>query len=162
MPMACLNIRKNLKLISSSTTSTSCLISEMHFTEKSHLKLPNYTTYHTNHPAGTARGGTSIIIKNCNKHHQLNSYSQDILPATSVSVEDSVGCLSSSKAHSEARTIRRFYNTKGRRFIAVGEFNAKHTEWGSRHLSCKGGEVHKTMKSDNLKHLSTGEPTYWT
>jgi hypothetical protein len=34
------------------------LISETHFTEKSYLKLPNYTVYHTNHPAGTA-----IIIK---------------------------------------------------------------------------------------------------
>jgi hypothetical protein len=30
------------------------LISKMHFTEKSYLKLPNYTAYHTNHPAGNA------------------------------------------------------------------------------------------------------------
>jgi hypothetical protein len=69
------------------------LISEMHFTEKSYLKLPNYTTHHMNHPAGTALGGTAIIIKNCSKHHQLNSYSQDFLQATSVSVGDSVGLL---------------------------------------------------------------------
>jgi hypothetical protein len=66
------------------------LISEMHFTEKSYLKLLNYAVYHTNHPAGTARGGTAIIIKNTIKHHQLNNYSQDFLQATSVSVEDSV------------------------------------------------------------------------
>jgi exonuclease III len=39
------------------------LISETHFTEKSYLKFVNYTVYHTNHPAGTARGGTAIIIK---------------------------------------------------------------------------------------------------
>jgi hypothetical protein len=64
------------------------LISEMHFTEKSYLKRPNYTVYHTNHPAGTA-----IIIKNCIKHHQLNNYSQDFLQATSVLVEYSVGLL---------------------------------------------------------------------
>jgi hypothetical protein len=38
------------------------LVSETHFTEKSH-QLPNYTNFHTNHPAGTARGGTAIIIK---------------------------------------------------------------------------------------------------
>jgi hypothetical protein len=30
------------------------LISETHFTDKSYLNLPNYTGYHTNHPAGTA------------------------------------------------------------------------------------------------------------
>jgi exonuclease III len=68
------------------------LISETHFTEKSYLKLPNYTAYHTNHPPGTARGGTAIRIKNCIKRHKLNSYSQDFLQATSVLVEDSV-CL---------------------------------------------------------------------
>jgi hypothetical protein len=61
------------------------LISETHFTEKSYLKLSNYTVYHTNHPAGTARGGTAIIIKN-KKYDQLNNYSQDFLQATSVSV----------------------------------------------------------------------------
>jgi hypothetical protein len=39
------------------------LISETNFTDNSYLKLPNYAVYHTNHPAGTARGGTAIIIK---------------------------------------------------------------------------------------------------
>jgi hypothetical protein len=39
------------------------LFSEMHFTEKRYPKLRNYTVYHTNHPAGTARGATAIIIK---------------------------------------------------------------------------------------------------
>jgi hypothetical protein len=46
-----------------------------------------------NHPAGTARGGTAITVKNSIKHHQLINYSQDLLQATSVSVEDSVGLL---------------------------------------------------------------------
>jgi exonuclease III len=69
------------------------LISDMHFTEKSYLKVPNYTTYHTDHPVGTARGSTAIIIKNCIKHHQLNSCSQDFLQVTSVLVEDSVSLL---------------------------------------------------------------------
>jgi hypothetical protein len=41
----------------------SLLISETHFTEENYLKLPNYTTYHTNHPAGTVQGGTAVIIK---------------------------------------------------------------------------------------------------
>jgi hypothetical protein len=38
------------------------LISEMHFNEESYLKLPNYTVYHTNHLARTARGGTGKMI----------------------------------------------------------------------------------------------------
>jgi hypothetical protein len=67
------------------------LISEMCFTEKIYLKLPNYTVYHTNHPARTAQGGTHIIIKI--PSHQLNTCSQDFLQATSVLVEDSVGLI---------------------------------------------------------------------
>jgi exonuclease III len=39
------------------------LISETHFTERRYLKLLNYTVYHTNHPAGTAGGGSAIIVK---------------------------------------------------------------------------------------------------
>jgi hypothetical protein len=39
------------------------LISETHLTEKNYLKLPRYTVYHTNHPAGTARGGNARIQK---------------------------------------------------------------------------------------------------
>ena len=45
------------------------LISETHFTKKSCFKFPNYTIYDTQHPHGTARGGTAIIIKNGIKHH---------------------------------------------------------------------------------------------
>jgi hypothetical protein len=85
------------------------LISELHLTEKSYLKLSDYTAYHTNHPARTAPGGTAIILKNCIKHNQLNSHSHDFLQATSASAEDSVRLLTiSAKAHSKARTIQRF------------------------------------------------------
>jgi exonuclease III len=38
-------------------------IRETHFTEKSYFKLPYYSVYHTNHPAGTGRGGNAIIKK---------------------------------------------------------------------------------------------------
>jgi hypothetical protein len=57
------------------------------FSEKYYLKLPNYTAYHRNHPVGTTRGGTAVIIKNCIKHHQLNIHRKDFLLATNVLVE---------------------------------------------------------------------------
>jgi exonuclease III len=53
------------------------LISETHFTEKNYFKLFNDTVYHTNHPAGTARGGSAIIIKK-------TPYSTIILTATTM------------------------------------------------------------------------------
>jgi hypothetical protein len=67
------------------------LISETHFTHKSYLRIPLYTVYNTNHPAGTARGGTAIIIKTALPHHPLRNFNRDYLQATSVSVTTSVG-----------------------------------------------------------------------
>jgi hypothetical protein len=67
------------------------LISETHFKQKSYLRIPHYTVYHTNHLAGTTRGGTAIIIKNTINHHPLRDFSRDYLQASSVSVVDSVG-----------------------------------------------------------------------
>jgi exonuclease III len=144
------------------------LISETHFTEKSYLKRPNYAVYHTNHPAGAARGGTAIIIKHTIKRHQLNNYSQDFLQATSVSVEDSGGLLTISAVYippkhtAKQEQLEDFCNTLGRRFTAGEDCNAKHTDWGSRLITPRGREVLKTMKRNNLHPLSTGEPTYWS
>jgi hypothetical protein len=39
------------------------LITETYFTNKNYFKLPFYSVYHTNHPAGTARDGSAVIIK---------------------------------------------------------------------------------------------------
>ena len=37
-----------------------------------------------------------------------------------------------------------------------GGFNCKHTEWGS-----KGRNLRHVINSNNCKHISTGDPTYW-
>jgi endonuclease/exonuclease/phosphatase family metal-dependent hydrolase len=84
-----------------------------------------------------------------------------------VSVEDSTGPLTVSAVYLPPKhTVKQvelaaFYNTLGRRFIAGGDYNAKHTDWGSRLITPLGREVLKTMEQLNLHHLSTGEPTYW-
>jgi hypothetical protein len=155
------------------------LISETHFTEKCYLKLLNYTVYHTNHPAGTARGGTAIIIQNSIHHHQLNGYCFDFLQATTVSVEESVGSLIISAVYLPPKhTVKQeqletFYNTLGQRFIAGGDYYDKHTAWGSRIITPRGREIYKTMEhytyaiSPRANPL-TGPlteincPTFWT
>ena len=59
------------------------LISETHFTDKSYLNIPGYVIYDTQHPDGTAHGGTAIIIRNNLKHHVLPEYKTDCIQATS-------------------------------------------------------------------------------
>jgi exonuclease III len=56
-----------------------CLISETHFTEESFVRFKKYITYHTIHPANTARGGSAVIIRNNIKHFEEEKYvSRDI------------------------------------------------------------------------------------
>jgi hypothetical protein len=143
------------------------LVSETHFTLKSCLQIPHYTIYHTNHPAGTAIGGTAIIIKNVIKYYPLPNYSRDYLQTTSVSVEDFVGHLSiwavslPPKQTTCKAQLEDFFITLGPRFIAGGDYNDKHTDWGSRLITPRGREVFKSLESNKLAHLSTGHPTYW-
>jgi hypothetical protein len=77
------NIKKNSKLSLSIYDIDVMLISETHFTEKNFIRIPHYIVYHTNYPAGTARGGTAILIKSSIQHQQLCNYSQDFLQVTS-------------------------------------------------------------------------------
>jgi exonuclease III len=49
------------------------LISETHFTTSRYFKIPNYAIYDTQHPDGTAYGGTAILIKNGIKRY-LNGH----------------------------------------------------------------------------------------
>lgn len=49
----------------------------------------------------------------------------------------------------------------GHRFIAGGDFNAKHPQWGSRLVTPRGRELYKAKTSMNLEVVSTGQPTYW-
>jgi hypothetical protein len=84
-----------------------------------------------------------------------------------VSVKHSVGLLTISAVYLPPKpTVKQehledYYNTLGRRFIAGGDYNAKHTDWRFRLITPRGSEVFNTMDKNNLKHLSTREPTYW-
>ena len=143
------------------------LISETHFTEKSYVCVPNYTIYNTNHPAKTARGGSAIIVKNNIAHTHNKSFCEDHIQATSITIIDTGGKLTISALYCPPRhTIKNeqfcnFYKTLGDRFIAAGDYNAKHTIWGSRIITPKGRELFKAMLKMNLSHVSTGNPTYW-
>jgi len=49
----------------------------------------------------------------------------------------------------------------GNRFIVGGDWNAKHTQWGSRLTTTKGRNLWRAMRDSNYDYISNGEPTYW-
>jgi len=54
-----------------------------------------------------------------------------------------------------------FLQTLGNRFIVVGDWNAKHTQWGSRLTTTKGRNLWRAMSDSNYDYISNGAPTYW-
>lgn len=143
------------------------LISETHFTNRSYMRIPNYIIYDTKYPDGSAHGGTAIIIKRNIKHHESNKYEQEYLQATTVIIEDWNGPISISAIYCPPRhtidnqQFSRFFSTLGSKFIAGGDYNAKHLDWGSRLITTRGRQLWQAKLYDNLDHISSAKPTYW-
>jgi hypothetical protein len=103
----------------------------MHFTKTGYFRLPHYTIYHTNHPSGSAREGSAIIIKNSIKHNLLNHHNQKYLQATTIALEGPSGHITISflppKHTITHEDLSNFFSSLGHRFVAGGDYNAKHT-----------------------------------
>jgi len=143
------------------------LMSETHFAKKSYLRIPGYTLYHTMHPDGKAHGGTALIIRSSIKHYEIDKHQKDFLQVTNVMIETWNGCITISEVYSPPKHVIRseqyinFLEILGNRFIAAGDYNAKHTQWGSKLTSPRGREFLKAIDTMNLSTISTGESTYW-
>ena len=143
------------------------LISATHFIDKNYLKIHGYNFYHTQHPSGKAHGGTGIIIKSSIKHYEFPSFQKDYLQATSVAIEDCRGKITTSAVYCPPRqsiakeNFDSFLDALGTRFIAEEDYNAKHTQWGSRLVTARGTNLLKSITTNNLNYLTTYEPTYW-
>jgi hypothetical protein len=100
------------------------LISETHFTAKSSIRIPNYSIYDTQHPDGTAHGGTAIIIKNTIKYHLHSHYNREYLQTTSVTIKDWVAPLTLAAVYCPLKHVIKasqflsFYTTLDPRFLA--------------------------------------------
>lgn len=143
------------------------LISETHFTKNSHFVIPNYFVYNTPRPDGKPYGGSAIIIRRKIRHHELNEYKKSYIQATSIQLEERIGNLVISAVYCPPKhrissdLFTNYFKTLGNRFIAGGDYNAKHTRWGSRLITPKGRQLWQSISQANSSTLSTGHPTYW-
>ena len=144
-----------------------CLISETHFTRESYLKLRGFEFYHTIHPSNCARGGSAVIIKTGILHHEDVKIEKDEFQVTSVKIKTSTGALTVAAIYSPPRrNLKRedYLNLLQRftgKFIIGGDFNSKHTYWGSRLTKTKGSELYQAIKGYHCEVHTTGKPTYW-
>ena len=122
------------------------------------------TTSHlltTQHPSGKAHGSTRITIKSSIKHYELPSFQKDYLQVTSVAIEDRYGTITPPRHSIAKENLDSLFDTLGNRFIAGGDYNAKHIQWGSRLVTARGKNLLKSISTNNLNFLTTYELTYW-
>ena len=140
------------------------LISETHLTTKNSFEIPGYNFYDTKHPEGKACGGTGILIKSKIKHYRLREFSEIYLQSTPICILDNLTVAAIYCPPKFALTEQQFTNffkTLGTTFLAAGDFNCKHTLWGSRLISPRGKKLYDAIKSWGLDIISNGKPTYW-
>jgi hypothetical protein len=78
--------KDELQAILSTENIDICLISEIHFTSESHIKFRNFVIYHIIHPANTARGGSSVMIRDTIKHYEEEKCSTRDIQASSLTI----------------------------------------------------------------------------
>lgn len=143
------------------------LISETRFTRKSNINFKNYTIYTTNHPSGNSHGGSAIIIKSNIKHYPLKNYISEKTQATIINIQEKNTETTIAAIYSPPRHVittndfETIFSHMGNRFICGGDWNAKHTYWGSRLTTPRGRQLFQTIQRFNLKCVSSREPTYW-
>lgn len=143
------------------------LISETHLNDRKNFKMDNYYAYCTHHPDTTSHGGSAIIVKSNIKHHLHSEFKEDWLQATTITINESIGPINVSaiycppKHNIKHHMFDRYFQSLGNRYISGGDWNCKHTQWGSRLTTTKGRELKKCVDTLKLTTLGTGKPTYW-
>lgn len=143
------------------------LISETHMTRTNYCKIRGYKVYHTARPDLPGKGGSALIIKENIKHHEDAKYETPEIQATTVTVQmkskditiAAIYCPAGKSQKEEHYT--HFFRSLGDRFIIGGDFNAKHTYWGSANITPKGRQLYAAAKAISCHFQSTGRPTYW-
>jgi exonuclease III len=79
--------RNELELLLRERRIDIALLTETHFTNRSHFHIPGYVTHVTNHPDNTAHGGTAILIRQQLIHCPIPSIPTDSLQYTAISVK---------------------------------------------------------------------------
>lgn len=144
-----------------------CLICETHFTKESYLKFEEYKLHCTNHPSNNARGGSAILVRKNIDYYEEDNLCLEEFQATTITVKTSMSLVSFTsvyippKHNIKCDKYIELINKHKYKFIMGGDFNAKHTYWGSRLTNTKGKELFQAIEVSGSECISTGCATYW-
>jgi hypothetical protein len=142
-----LNHREEINIFLNINAIDILLVSKTHCTNKSYIYIPNHKLYQTNHLDQTAHGGAAILIKEKIDHCDLSKYEEHHIKASSIKVKTfhydfTITAVYCPPRHNLKRIhFETFLRTLGKKFRAVGDFNSRHTVWGSSLITTKGREL---------------------
>lgn len=120
----------------------------------------------TNHPSGNSHRETAILIKENIKHYFFGERNGKI-QATLVKIQDNKTETTVSAIYCPHRHVitsddfKTYFNTRGIKFYCGGDWNAKHTFWGSKLISPRGRQLYIATNNLNLHCALHCVPTYW-
>ena len=144
-----LNHQQELQAILDINKLDACLISETNFTKQPFIKFTGYKVHRATHPGNAARVGSAIIVKENIYHNEEVKIEAEDIQAMALNIKTKkydivVARLYSPPKHNiKAERYVELFKNMGNRFIIGGEFNAKHTHWGSRLITAKDRELFK-------------------
>ncbi|EFN64984.1 RNA-directed DNA polymerase from mobile element jockey, partial [Camponotus floridanus] len=110
---------------------------------------------------------SAVIIKENIKHHEEINFSSEIIQATTIRIyikklQCNISAVYSSPRHNiMVEDYIEFLQSLGNRFVAGGDFNSKHTCWGSRLTTTKRRRLLEAVQTLSCNVLLEGTPTYW-
>jgi len=137
-----------------------CLLSETLIKDKQNFNIKNYKTYKNN-----TNRGTAILVKN-DLNHYVIPIDLEKLEATAIKI----------KTRGQEVAIISTYNSPSVKFnkadytkifkiapivIAAGDFNAKHTIWGSRSINTLGKNINQFCFKNDLSVHAPSEFTHY-
>ncbi|KAL1139859.1 hypothetical protein AAG570_006836 [Ranatra chinensis] len=143
------------------------LLTETHFTNRSHFYIPDYVTYRTDHPDCTAHGGTAVLVRRQLSQYALPALSSYSLQSTAVSILFFPFSISFAAVYCPPNQnltevqLTSLFHSLGPRFISGGDYNCKHPLWGCRLATPRGRTLHRVITSQNYSFISPDSPTYW-
>lgn len=143
------------------------LLSETHLKSGSVLRVPGYVAYRTDHPDGSAHGGTAILVRQRISHHPLPSTPTESLQSTSISVNCFPSPLALSAVYCPPNKRLTYvqmlshFQSLGPHFVSGGDYNAKHPRWGSRLANPRGRILQNLMNIHRYNFISPDSYTYW-
>ncbi|VVC42317.1 Endonuclease/exonuclease/phosphatase [Cinara cedri] len=143
------------------------LISETHCTPISKNFFPGYKIYRTNHPDGTAHGGSAIIISSKIQCQPIPNLQTNTIQATKIQITLNNIPTTISSVYSPPRPaissqeVDQFLNSADNTSLIGGDFDAKHLQWGCRLENTRGCMFQNILRTKKYTFISPPGPTYW-